>query len=100
MRHYKDISLNIIMEDKLPDTEVYCQGKYKNIYDSMKQKETIRNIDLYTYYSDLGFENAKIRGRRSDFYDVLESYMYYLIKDEYRDIIRLELLQAGVWENY
>lgn len=100
MRHYKDISLNIIMEDKLPDTEIYCQGKYRNIYDSMKQKETIRNIDLYTYYSNFGFENAKIRGRRSDFYDVLESYMYYLIKDEYRDEIRLELLQAGVRENY
>lgn len=99
-RHYRDISLNIIMEDKLPDTEVYCQGKYRNLYDSMKQKETIRNIDLYTYYSNFGFENAKIRGRRSDFYDVLESYMYYLIKDEYRDKIRLEILQAGVWENY
>ena len=100
MRHYRDISLNIIMEDKLPDTEVYCQGKYRNLYASMKQKETIRNRDLYTYYSSLGFDNAKIRGRRSDFYDVLESYMYYLIKDEHRDIIRLEILQAGVWENY
>lgn len=100
MRHYRDISLNIIMEDKLPDTEIYCQGKYRNLYDSMDQKETIRNIDLYTYYSYLGFENAKIRGRRSDFYDVLESYMYYLIKDEYRDRIRLEVLQDGVWENY
>lgn len=99
-RHYRDISLNIIMEDKLPDTEIYCQGKYRNLYDSMNQKETIRNIDLYTYYSYLGFENAKIRGRRSDFYDVLESYMYYLIKDEYRDLIRLEVLQDGVWENY
>ena len=99
-RHYRDISLNIIMEDKLPDTEIYCQGKYRNLYDSMDQKETIRNIDLYTYYSYLGFENAKIRGRRSDFYDVLESYMYYLIKDEYRDLIRLEVLQDGVWENY
>lgn len=100
MRHYRDISLNIIMEDKLPDTEIYCQGKYRNLYDSMDQKETIRNIDLYTYYSYLGVENAKIRGRRSDFYDVLESYMYYLIKDEYRDRIRLEVLQDGVWENY
>lgn len=100
MRHYRDISLNIIMEDKLPDTEVYCQGKYRNLYDSMKQKETIRNIDLYTYYSNLGFENVKIRGRRSDFYDVLESYMYYLIKDEYRDMVRLDILQAGVCENY
>lgn len=97
MRHYRDISLNIIMEDKLPDTEVYCQGKYRNLYDSMKQKETIRNIDLYTYYSNLGFENVKIRGRRSDFYDVLESYMYYLIKDEYRDMVRLDILQAGVY---
>lgn len=100
MRHYRDISLNIIMEDKLPDTEIYCQGKYRNLYDSMDQKETIKNIDLYTYYSYLGVENAKIRGRRSDFYDVLESYMYYLIKDEYRDRIRLEVLQDGVWENY
>lgn len=100
MRHYRDISLNIIMENKLPDTEVYCQGKYRNLYDSMKQKETIRNIDLYTYYSNLGFENVKIRGRRSDFYDVLESYMYYLIKDEYRDMVRLDILQAGVCENY
>lgn len=99
-RHYRDISLNIIMEDALPDTEVYCNGKYKNIYDSMKQKETIRNRDLFSYYSSLGFENAKIRGRRSDFYDVLESYMYYLIKEEYRDMVRLEILQSKLLEEY
>lgn len=99
-RHYKDISQNIIMEDRLPDTEIYCTGKYRNIYDAMQQRETIRNTDLYDKYQKMGFDNAKIRGRRSDFYDVLESYMYYLIKDEFRDRIRLEILQSGLWENY
>lgn len=99
-RHYRDISKNIILEDKMPDTEIYCMGKYKNIYDAMQQKETIRNKDLYVKYQKMGFEHAKIRGRRSDFYDVLESYMYYLIKDEFRDQIRLEILQSGLKENY
>lgn len=99
-RHYRDISLNVIMEDNLPDTEIYCEGKFRNIYDSMQQLETIKNNDLYSYYSDMGFANAKIRGRRSDFYDVLESYMYYLIKEEFRDVIRLEILQSGVEGSY
>ena len=97
VRHYRDISDNILHFDKLPDTEVYCRGKYRNLYESFGQKTTITVDDLYGKYKDMGFVHAKLRGRRSDYYDVLESYVYYLIKPRYRDMIRLEALQARLF---
>lgn len=95
-RHYQDISQNILMHDQMPDTEQYCCGKYPTLYDSFAQATTIRVEDLYGVYRSLGIDHAKLRGRRSEPFDVLESYVYYLIRPEQRDRVRLEALRAGV----
>lgn len=99
-RHYDDISMNILMEDKMPDTEYYCPGKCSDLYESLKQATTISNRDVFDIYQKMGITKVKLRGRRSDFFDVLESYLYYMIKDEYRDGIRLKLLKENLVENY
>lgn len=97
-RHYRDISENILLYDRMPDTEYYCPGKCKDLYDSFKQETTIKADDLYGKYYNMGFCHAKLRGRRSDYYDVLESYIYYLIKPQYRDRIRLRALKSYLRE--
>lgn len=99
-RHYRDISQNILMYDKMPNTEYYCEGKYNNLYDSFQQETTITVEKLYHQYNDMGFKYFKIRGRSSCCFDVLESYVYYLIKPENRDMVRLEALQAGVCRSF
>ncbi|MBR6761561.1 MAG: hypothetical protein IKM30_05955 [Oscillospiraceae bacterium] len=45
--------------------------------------------DLYGRYTEMGFCNFKIEGRSSDLLNVMETYMYYLVKPECRDEIRL-----------
>lgn len=100
LRHYRDISLNILMFDQMPDTEYYCKGKYKNLYDSFHQASTIRVEDLYHRYDQSGFHHVKLRGRSSDCFDVLESYVYYLIKPDYRDSVRLDALQQRICRSF
>ena len=41
---------------------------------------------------DMGFNNFKIEGRTLMAPNVVESYIYYMVKPEFRDIVRLELL--------
>ena len=45
-------------------------------------------------YMELGFNNFKIEGRVLMGANVLESYVYYMVKPEHRDRIRLELHTA------
>lgn len=54
-RHYRDISMNILMEDKMPDTERYCAGKHRDFYASFAQPTTIRVQELYGEYREMGF---------------------------------------------
>jgi hypothetical protein len=39
----------------------------------------------------MGFENFKIEGRATHQSSVIESYVYYMVKPEYRDEIRLTM---------
>ena len=42
----------------------------------------------------MGFEQFKIEGRTASPLNVLETYMYYMAKPEYRDETRFMLLKA------
>ena len=42
----------------------------------------------------MGFSNFKIEGRNINPVDVIDSYVYYLIKPEYTDMVRNILLKA------
>ncbi|MBP5580382.1 MAG: hypothetical protein J6X85_01070, partial [Ruminococcus sp.] len=49
--------------------------------------------DVYGKYTDMGYSNFKIEGRMIHAVDILESYMYYLIRPEHRDRVRLRALK-------
>lgn len=56
------------------------------------QKTILTDTEIYDKYIQNGFLNFKIKGR--DFKDplaVLESFIYYLVKPEYRDIVREDI---------
>lgn len=44
-------------------------------------------------YVPMGYENFKIEGRLMHPADILESYMYYMVKPEYRDMLRLKMFK-------
>ena len=42
----------------------------------------------------MGYENFKIEGRLMHPVNILESYLYYLVKPEHRDRLRVEMLRG------
>lgn len=60
----------------------------------MTRQSSLKVEEIYMFYKQLGFRHFKIEGRTSNPADVLESYIYYLVKPEFRDHIRLQF-----WRN-
>ena len=48
--------------------------------------------DIYEKYVPMGFSNFKIEGRSIPDVNVLENYVYYMVRPEYKDEVRLEML--------
>jgi collagenase-like PrtC family protease len=66
-----------------------------NIYDIMKINKSFVTVeDLYGKYVPAGFREFKIEGRKLNQYEVIEYYIYYLVKPEYRDKVRVDLMFA------
>ena len=71
--------------------EFNCPNTGFNFYQAMKFS-TFLKLDDIQRYLDMGFNNFKIEGRVLSKPNVVESYVYYMVKPEYRDMVRLELL--------
>lgn len=87
-----DGCMNRLHPEKIKPIDFRCPCETQKFYDIQTNKTFITNDDLFTKYVDMGFENFKIEGRLINGFNVLESYMYYLTKPEYRDKVRLEML--------
>lgn len=69
-----------------------CSTTYdRSFYSTLEFDTVIKVEDLYSKYLDLGFSNFKIEGRTLSTFNVLESYLYYLIKPEYQNEVRFIL---------
>ncbi len=73
--------------------EFECNNTNYNFYQITKYSTFVSRENL-DKYMEMGFCNFKIEGRALAKENVLESYMYYMVKPEYRDKVRLELLVA------
>ena len=49
---------------------------------------------IYKQYVPLGFEHFKIEGRTVHILDLIESYVYFLVKPEFKDQIRYVLIKS------
>lgn len=70
-----------------------CEFTSYNFY-QIQKFGTFVGLDSIQKYLDMGFNNFKIEGRVISPYNVLESYIYYMVKPEYRDLCRLEILTS------
>ena len=69
-----------------------CRCMQKNLYQTIDSPLHISPDAIYGKYAPMGFENFKIEGRSVPDVNVLENYIYYMVKPEFKDEVRLELL--------
>jgi collagenase-like PrtC family protease len=89
--HYRNVGkcqLEFRSED-FPD----CPHIKRDFYDIMQNHSFVTVEDLYKKYVPAGFSNFKLEGRAFNKYKIAESYMYYLVKPEYRDMVRVGFLR-------
>lgn len=102
--HYKTISEAVLGahdENEFTSHLLSCpygrDSGYINFYtDYLHLDHAISNQDIDRYYCDYGFCNFKISGRTYDLYYLVELLLYYLIQPQYRDEIRLDILNT-IW---
>lgn len=73
--------------------EFECPCMSYDFYKTTRLGNHISSKSIYEKYVPMGFSNFKIEGRMMHPVDILESYMYYLVKPEYRDEQRVKYLK-------
>ncbi|MGN0637483.1 MAG: hypothetical protein ACI4J0_03845 [Huintestinicola sp.] len=69
-----------------------CPCMRKTLYQTVDSPLHISPEAIYEKYVPMGFTNFKIEGRSVPDVNVLENYVYYLAKPEYKDEVRLDIL--------
>lgn len=69
-----------------------CACMNKTLYQSVDSPVHISPEDIYEKYVPMGFCNFKIEGRSVPDVNLLENYVYYMVKPEHRDEARLDML--------
>ena len=85
--HYKDESLRQLTFDRGTPFKCPNRSTAPCFEESMKRPAFISNEEIGSYI-DRGYVNFKLVGRGLPQEMVLDSYMYYLVKDEHREFIR------------
>lgn len=70
-----------------------CGNINRDFYQIMQNRSFITTEDIYGKYKECGFVNFKLDGRGFNKYKVLESIIYYFVRPEHRDKVRLCILK-------
>lgn len=65
-----------------------CKCVKRSIFDIKNLKTHITPDDIYEKYLPMGFNQFKIEGRSSNVLNLMETYLYYMIKPEFIDEAR------------
>lgn len=108
--HYKSIGLQQIAycehlakyPNKQFNAEEAVEPQYRHIlkcptmdltpFDIRKHRTHITPDDIWEKYVPMGFRHFKIEGRTSTTITLMENYLYYMVKPEYRDEARYLLM--------
>lgn len=69
-----------------------CPSMRLNLYETTGFRTHISPELIYEKYIPMGFTHFKIEGRTTPDINVLENFVYYMVKPEFRDIARLTML--------
>ena len=96
VKKYRDVPFN---QERLlrehPEIQKFadCNCAGRSLFDVVKLKNHITPDEIWNKYIPMGFEQFKIEGRTFGTFNLLEHYMYYMIKPECRDEARFEFLR-------
>lgn len=68
-----------------------CAGR--NLFEIVNLKNHISPDEIWNTYIPMGFEQFKIEGRTAETFNLIEHYIYYMIKPECKDQARFEFLK-------
>ena len=95
-RHYDCIArhqLNFEPMNPMTDKQfTECPTYRRDFYEILEFPTVLTSKDISGRYTKMGFEHFKLEGRTMPPAQVIESYIYYLIKPEYQNKIRLDIL--------
>lgn len=91
--HYEELS-RIQLSDEKPDNAFNCNLLKQNFFETLKFPTVLSLEDLYNVYVPSGFCHFKIEGRTNHIVDVLESYLYYMVKPEHCTGVRYGALKS------
>lgn len=91
--HYRAESLSQLEFDRNTDFTCPYQNSKRNFSECLKRPAFISNEEIESYI-ERGYVNFKIAGRGLSQEFVIDSYMYFLVKEEHRDFIRMKLNQT------
>ncbi|MBE6867324.1 MAG: hypothetical protein J6Z29_08140 [Ruminococcus sp.] len=97
--HVKKHPANTYSPDKLsklhPEIEQFnkCSSVNRTIFDIQDLSTHVTPDDIWNKYVPMGFSQFKIEGRTYETLNLLEHYMYYMIKPECKDIARFTFLR-------
>ncbi len=73
--------------------ELECKCVDRTLFDIQQLSCHITPDDIWNKYVPMGFSQFKIEGRTFDIFNLIEHYMYYMIKPECRDKARMIFLR-------
>ena len=92
-QHYEELSrLQLSQENDIETPK--CNLLKQGFFDTLSFPTVITVEDLYNIYAPSGFCHFKIEGRTNHIIDVLESYLYYMVKPEHKDGVRYGALKS------
>lgn len=97
VKKYQNVPFNIENFRKthleiLRFNECSCVGR--NLFQIVSLKNHISPDEIWNTYIPMGFEQFKIEGRTAETLNLIEYYMYYMIKPECKEQARFEFMKC------
>ena len=71
-----------------------CSAVNLNLYETVSHPTHVTPQAIYEKYAPMGFVNFKIEGRTMPDTNLLETYVYYMVKPEFQNEARLRMLNT------
>lgn len=89
--HYSEVALAQINGSMKGINKRQCGAYWQSVSDILKYPTVIKADEIYGKYIDMGFSNFKLDGRSAFKGKVIDFYIYYLVKPQYKDLVKTEL---------
>lgn len=69
-----------------------CECLKKDVFERRKSPNYLSPEEIYEELVPMGYCNFKIEGRGNPFLDLVEQYVYYLVRPKFKDLVRYQLI--------